>query len=138
MSVRTALKAKYMNVCHLVLIINMTSVLPSLIDRLGDSKDQVREQDQALLLKIMDQAANPQVKPPPPVSLSAGGSNADRRSCFTVFPVCVGANDGRLQTQEQPEPRGSLLVPRVHPQRVSHTDTPLRRPLNTHAGYEWH
>lgn len=54
-----------MNVCHLVLIINMTSVLPSLIDRLGDSKDQVREQDQALLLKIMDQAANPQVKPPP-------------------------------------------------------------------------
>lgn len=37
------------------------SVLPSLIDRLGDAKDQVRDQDQALLLKIMDQAANPQV-----------------------------------------------------------------------------
>ncbi|XP_042071234.1 CLIP-associating protein 1-B isoform X16 [Haplochromis burtoni] len=36
------------------------TVLPSLIDRLGDAKDQVREQDQALLLKIMDQAANPQ------------------------------------------------------------------------------
>ncbi|XP_047211071.1 CLIP-associating protein 1-A-like isoform X6 [Girardinichthys multiradiatus] len=36
------------------------TVLPSLIDRLGDSKDQVREQDQALLLKIMDQSANPQ------------------------------------------------------------------------------
>uniref|UniRef100_A0A8C2P3E2 CLIP-associating protein 1 n=1 Tax=Capra hircus TaxID=9925 RepID=A0A8C2P3E2_CAPHI len=35
-------------------------VLPSLIDRLGDAKDSVREQDQALLLKIMDQAANPQ------------------------------------------------------------------------------
>uniref|UniRef100_A0A8D2LDM0 Cytoplasmic linker associated protein 1 n=1 Tax=Varanus komodoensis TaxID=61221 RepID=A0A8D2LDM0_VARKO len=35
-------------------------VLPSLIDRLGDSKDSVREQDQALLLKIMEQAANPQ------------------------------------------------------------------------------
>ncbi|KAA8579416.1 hypothetical protein FQN60_006509, partial [Etheostoma spectabile] len=35
-------------------------VLPSLIDRLGDAKDQVRDQDQALLLKIMDQAANPQ------------------------------------------------------------------------------
>uniref|UniRef100_A0A8C7VPS2 Cytoplasmic linker associated protein 1 n=1 Tax=Oncorhynchus mykiss TaxID=8022 RepID=A0A8C7VPS2_ONCMY len=32
----------------------------NLIDRLGDSKDQVRDQDQALLLKIMDQAANPQ------------------------------------------------------------------------------
>ncbi|XP_066467845.1 CLIP-associating protein 1 isoform X3 [Tiliqua scincoides] len=36
------------------------TVLPSLIDRLGDSKDSVREQDQALLLKIMEQAANPQ------------------------------------------------------------------------------
>ncbi|XP_035265869.1 CLIP-associating protein 1a isoform X24 [Anguilla anguilla] len=36
------------------------TVLPSLMDRLGDSKDQVREQDQALLLKIMDQAASPQ------------------------------------------------------------------------------
>ncbi|XP_049609670.1 CLIP-associating protein 1 isoform X4 [Syngnathus scovelli] len=36
------------------------TVLPSLMDRLGDAKDQVRDQDQALLLKIMDQAANPQ------------------------------------------------------------------------------
>ncbi|KAF0884297.1 CLAP1 protein, partial [Crocuta crocuta] len=36
------------------------TVLPSLIDRLGDAKDSVREQDQSLLLKIMDQAANPQ------------------------------------------------------------------------------
>ncbi|XP_053926754.1 CLIP-associating protein 1 isoform X5 [Cuculus canorus] len=36
------------------------TVLPSLLDRLGDSKDSVREQDQALLLKIMEQAANPQ------------------------------------------------------------------------------
>ncbi|NWJ09541.1 CLAP1 protein, partial [Crypturellus undulatus] len=36
------------------------TVLPSLLDRLGDSKDLVREQDQTLLLKIMDQAANPQ------------------------------------------------------------------------------
>ncbi|XP_054642239.1 CLIP-associating protein 1a isoform X35 [Dunckerocampus dactyliophorus] len=36
------------------------TVLPSLIDRLGDAKDQVREQDQALLLKIMEQAATPQ------------------------------------------------------------------------------
>ncbi|XP_032046481.1 CLIP-associating protein 1 isoform X7 [Aythya fuligula] len=36
------------------------TVLPSLLDRLGDSKDSVREQDQTLLLKIMDQAANPQ------------------------------------------------------------------------------
>ncbi|XP_053774546.1 CLIP-associating protein 1 isoform X18 [Desmodus rotundus] len=36
------------------------TVLPSLIDRLGDAKDSVREQDQTLLLKIMDQAASPQ------------------------------------------------------------------------------
>uniref|UniRef100_A0A8C2ES07 Cytoplasmic linker associated protein 1 n=1 Tax=Cyprinus carpio TaxID=7962 RepID=A0A8C2ES07_CYPCA len=36
------------------------TVLPSLIDRLGDSKDQVRDQAQSLLLKIMDQAASPQ------------------------------------------------------------------------------
>ncbi|XP_046694744.1 CLIP-associating protein 1a isoform X14 [Silurus meridionalis] len=36
------------------------TVLPSLIDRLGDAKDQVRDQDQTLLLKIIDQAANPQ------------------------------------------------------------------------------
>uniref|UniRef100_A0A4W5JSX7 Uncharacterized protein n=1 Tax=Hucho hucho TaxID=62062 RepID=A0A4W5JSX7_9TELE len=38
------------------------TVLPSLIDRLGDSKDQVRDQDQILLLKIMEQAATPQVR----------------------------------------------------------------------------
>ncbi|XP_077436150.1 CLIP-associating protein 1a isoform X30 [Vanacampus margaritifer] len=36
------------------------TALPSLIDRLGDAKDQVREQDQALLLKIMELAASPQ------------------------------------------------------------------------------
>ncbi|CAL8383767.1 unnamed protein product, partial [Arctogadus glacialis] len=36
------------------------TVLPSLIDRLGDSKDQVRDQDQILLLKIMEQVASPQ------------------------------------------------------------------------------
>uniref|UniRef100_A0AAX7T2L5 TOG domain-containing protein n=1 Tax=Astatotilapia calliptera TaxID=8154 RepID=A0AAX7T2L5_ASTCA len=36
------------------------TVLPSLIDRLGDAKDQVRETDQTLLLKIMEQTANPQ------------------------------------------------------------------------------
>lgn len=39
----------------------LSLVLPSLLDRLGDSKDSVREQDQTLLLKIMEQAANPQV-----------------------------------------------------------------------------
>ncbi|XP_067405755.1 CLIP-associating protein 1 isoform X7 [Emydura macquarii macquarii] len=36
------------------------TVLPSLLDRLGDAKDSVREQDQTLLLKIMEQATNPQ------------------------------------------------------------------------------
>ncbi|XP_019115956.2 CLIP-associating protein 1a isoform X10 [Larimichthys crocea] len=36
------------------------TVLPSLIDRLGDSKDQVRDQDQIVLLKIMEHAASPQ------------------------------------------------------------------------------
>uniref|UniRef100_A0A8C8SMS0 Cytoplasmic linker associated protein 1 n=1 Tax=Pelusios castaneus TaxID=367368 RepID=A0A8C8SMS0_9SAUR len=36
------------------------TVLPSLLDRLGDAKDSVREQDQTLLLKIMEQASNPQ------------------------------------------------------------------------------
>ncbi|XP_057709059.1 CLIP-associating protein 1a isoform X31 [Corythoichthys intestinalis] len=36
------------------------TALPSLIDRLGDAKDQVREQDQALLLRIMEQVATPQ------------------------------------------------------------------------------
>ncbi|XP_063285293.1 CLIP-associating protein 1 isoform X19 [Pelobates fuscus] len=36
------------------------TVLPSLLDRLGDAKDSVREQDQNLLIKIMEQASNPQ------------------------------------------------------------------------------
>lgn len=36
------------------------TVLPSLLDRLGDSKDSVREQDQTLLLKIMEQTTIPQ------------------------------------------------------------------------------
>ncbi|XP_041057473.1 CLIP-associating protein 1a isoform X3 [Carcharodon carcharias] len=36
------------------------TVLPSLIDRLGDAKDPVRGEDQILLLKIMELAATPQ------------------------------------------------------------------------------
>ncbi|XP_066431434.1 CLIP-associating protein 1 [Eleutherodactylus coqui] len=36
------------------------TVLPSLIDRLGDAKDSVREQDQTLLIKIMEHASSPQ------------------------------------------------------------------------------
>lgn len=39
----------------------VSAVLPSLMDRLGDAKDQVREQDQSLLLKIMELSATPQV-----------------------------------------------------------------------------
>ncbi|XP_036594122.1 CLIP-associating protein 2 isoform X3 [Trichosurus vulpecula] len=35
------------------------SVISALIDRLGDSKDQVREQAQNLILKLIDQAASP-------------------------------------------------------------------------------
>ncbi|XP_068940559.1 CLIP-associating protein 2 isoform X5 [Petaurus breviceps papuanus] len=35
------------------------SVISALLDRLGDSKDQVREQAQSLILKLIDQAASP-------------------------------------------------------------------------------
>ena len=55
-------------------------MLPSLIDRLGDAKDSVREQDQALLLKIMDQAANPQVRRGGAGSGPAGGRGSPRRA----------------------------------------------------------
>lgn len=56
-------------------------MLPSLIDRLGDAKDSVREQDQALLLKIMDQAANPQVR----LGCSCKMSMGFREKKFIVF-----------------------------------------------------
>ncbi|XP_027891758.1 CLIP-associating protein 2 isoform X8 [Xiphophorus couchianus] len=35
------------------------TVLPALVDRLGDGKDQVRENSQALILRLMDQTASP-------------------------------------------------------------------------------
>ncbi|XP_075872264.1 CLIP-associating protein 2 isoform X17 [Nelusetta ayraudi] len=35
------------------------TVLPALVDRLGDGKDQVRENSQALILRCMEQAASP-------------------------------------------------------------------------------
>ncbi|KAF6737894.1 CLIP-associating protein 2, partial [Oryzias melastigma] len=35
------------------------TVLPALVDRLGDGKDQVRENSQALILRCMDQTASP-------------------------------------------------------------------------------
>ena len=40
---------------------HVTTVLPAVIDRLGDSKDQVREMAQQLLLKLMMPASTPQV-----------------------------------------------------------------------------
>ncbi|XP_078449126.1 CLIP-associating protein 1-A-like isoform X5 [Lampetra planeri] len=39
---------------------HLGTILPSLIDRFGDAKDQVREATQGLLLKVMDVAAPPQ------------------------------------------------------------------------------
>ncbi|KAK3106105.1 hypothetical protein FSP39_012814 [Pinctada imbricata] len=39
---------------------HVTSVLPAVVDRLGDSKDQVRDQAQQLLLKLMMPATSPQ------------------------------------------------------------------------------
>ncbi|XP_042188140.1 CLIP-associating protein 2 isoform X5 [Callorhinchus milii] len=39
---------------------HIVTVIPALVDRLGDSKDQVREQSQNILLRLMDQAASPQ------------------------------------------------------------------------------
>ncbi|XP_043994534.1 CLIP-associating protein 2 isoform X11 [Gambusia affinis] len=35
------------------------TVLPALVDRLGDGKDQVRENSQALILRLMEQTASP-------------------------------------------------------------------------------
>ncbi|XP_054909930.1 CLIP-associating protein 2 isoform X10 [Poeciliopsis prolifica] len=35
------------------------TVLPALVDRLGDAKDQVRENSQALILRLMEQTASP-------------------------------------------------------------------------------
>lgn len=37
----------------------IVTVVPSLVDRLGDAKDQVREQAQGLILKLMDQTTTP-------------------------------------------------------------------------------
>ncbi|XP_059840341.1 CLIP-associating protein 2 isoform X6 [Hypanus sabinus] len=39
---------------------HLGTLLPALVDRLGDTKDQVREQTQSLLLHIMDHGASPQ------------------------------------------------------------------------------
>ncbi|XP_061123968.1 CLIP-associating protein 2 isoform X2 [Syngnathus typhle] len=38
---------------------HLGTILPALVDRLGDSKDQVRENSQALILRCMEQSASP-------------------------------------------------------------------------------
>ncbi|XP_058475578.1 CLIP-associating protein 2 isoform X20 [Solea solea] len=38
---------------------NLATVLPALVDRMGDGKDQVRENSQALILRCMEQTASP-------------------------------------------------------------------------------
>nr|XP_043908385.1 CLIP-associating protein 2 isoform X4 [Solea senegalensis] len=38
---------------------NLGTVLPALVDRMGDGKDQVRENSQALILRCMEQTASP-------------------------------------------------------------------------------
>lgn len=93
------------------------------MDRLGDAKDQVRDQDQALLLKVMDQAANPQV------SSCLLRSAIDICYAFSLsttlvhrfLAVRVGADDGGLQTQEQQDQRGSLPLSHLNLECVRHT-----------------
>lgn len=41
-----------------------SAVVPALMDRLGDSKEQVREQSQALILRLMEQTAPVMVSVP--------------------------------------------------------------------------
>uniref|UniRef100_A0A8B9KU00 Cytoplasmic linker associated protein 2 n=1 Tax=Astyanax mexicanus TaxID=7994 RepID=A0A8B9KU00_ASTMX len=41
------------------IFISFVYLVPALVDRLGDGKDQVRDQAQALILKLMEQAATP-------------------------------------------------------------------------------
>uniref|UniRef100_A0A8C9XVC7 Cytoplasmic linker associated protein 2 n=1 Tax=Sander lucioperca TaxID=283035 RepID=A0A8C9XVC7_SANLU len=40
----------------------LATVLPALVDRLGDGKDQVRENSQAVILRCMEQTASPMVR----------------------------------------------------------------------------
>lgn len=93
------------------------------MDRLGDAKDQVRDQDQALLLKIMDQAANPQVisRLLCSILLSVISFHVYIKFMHLFIPVCVGAYDGGLQTQEQQDQRGSLPLSNFNFKRVSAT-----------------
>ena len=72
--------------------------MPRLIDRLGEYKDQVQDQDQALLLKIMDQAAEPQVLLQTCADIDHLQIFGWRPQVVCVSSVCVGMNDVRLQT----------------------------------------
>lgn len=76
-----------------IISVHVSLVLPSLIDRLGDSKDQVRDQDQALLLKIMDQAANPQVQHSTHVSRVSERS-IDHCLIISTSELCVFSSCG--------------------------------------------
>lgn len=93
-------------------------MLPSLIDRLGDAKDQVRDQDQSLLLKIMEQAATPQV------SISDMLEIKQLTNMLTVFAVFVGQNVGKLQAQEQQDERRTVPLSHRHSEYVSRTSSP--------------
>uniref|UniRef100_A0A674DSJ8 Cytoplasmic linker associated protein 2 n=1 Tax=Salmo trutta TaxID=8032 RepID=A0A674DSJ8_SALTR len=46
-------------ICHLTVCPLPPPVVPALVDRLGDSKDQVREQSQNLILRCMEVTASP-------------------------------------------------------------------------------
>ena len=43
-------------------VVLLPVVVPALVDRLGDSKDQVRENSQTLILRCMEQTASPMVR----------------------------------------------------------------------------
>lgn len=95
-------------------------MLPSLIDRLGDAKDQVRDQDQSLLLKLMEQAASPQVS----VSLLEGVKLLTDMLLPCALAVFVGQDVGKLQTQEQQDQRRAVPLSHRHSEHVSPTSSP--------------
>lgn len=92
-------------------------MLPCLIDRLGDAKDQVRDQDQSLLLKIMDQAASPQVSSSHTVEIK----QLTHIVLLCVVAVFVGQNVGKLQAQEQQDQRRTVPLSHRHSEHVSPT-----------------
>lgn len=84
-------------------------VVPALVDRLGDAKDQVREQAQALILKLMEQCATPMV------SISTASTDwipahllfmhlfagfkvakSEEKVLFVCLSVCLGKKGGHF------------------------------------------